>query len=78
MAHSIDDLLVRQVSALVSETADAVCINMEQIPSMEAHFYDVLALHCAGRQRLAAARFAIGAGFGSGAAARTQKGLVYW
>jgi anti-anti-sigma regulatory factor len=72
MAHSIDDLLVRQVSALVSETADAVCIDMEQVPSMESHFYDVLALHCAGKQRLAAA------GFASVATARTQTGLVYW
>ena len=72
MAHSTDDLLVRQVSALVSETADAVCIDMEQIPSMEAHFYHVLALHCAGKQRLA------DAGFASVATARTQTGLVYW
>jgi hypothetical protein len=72
MAHSVDDLLVRQVSALVSETADAVCIDMEQIPSMELHFYDVLALHCAGTQTLAAA------GFSSVATPRIQTGLVYW
>ena len=72
MTHSIDDLLVRQVRALVSETADAVCIDMEQIPSMESHFYDVLALHCAEKQRLAVG------GFASVATARTQTGLVYW
>ena len=72
MAHSIDDLLVRQVSALLSEAADAACTDMEQIPSMEAHFYDVLAQHCAGKQRLSAAVFA------SSADVRTQKGLVYW
>lgn len=72
MAHSMDDLLVRQVDALVSETADAACTDMEKIPSMQVHFYGVLALHCAEKQRLAAAAFA------SGAAARAQKGLVYW
>jgi hypothetical protein len=72
MAHSMDDLLVRQVNALVSETADAVCTDIEKIPSMEAHFYGVLARYCAEKQRLAAAAFA------SGAAARIQKGLVYW
>jgi hypothetical protein len=72
MTHSIDDVLVRQVRALVSETADAVCIDMEQIPSMELHFYDVLTLHCAEKQRLAAA------GFASVATPRIQTGLVYW
>ena len=30
MAHSMDDLLVRQVNALVSETADAVCTDIEK------------------------------------------------
>jgi hypothetical protein len=72
MAHSMDDLLVHQVSALVSETADAVCTDIDKLPSMEAHFYGVLAQYCAEKQRLAAAAFA------TGAAARTQKGLVYW
>ena len=71
MTHSIDDLLVRQVSALVSETADAVCRDMEQIPSMESHFYDVLALHCAEKQRLASAFARSGAG-------KTRQGLIYW
>ena len=72
MGHSMDDLLMRQVNALVSETADAVCTDTEKIPSMEAHFYGVLARYCAEKQRLAAAAFA------SGPAARIQKGLVYW
>jgi hypothetical protein len=72
MAHSMDILLVRQVSALVRETADAVCTNGENIPSTEAHFYEVLGRHCAEKQRLAAAAFA------SAAAARSQKGLIYW
>ena len=71
MAHSMDDLLVRQVDVLVSETANAVCTDIEKIPSMEVHFYGVLARYCAEKQRLAAA-------FASGAAARIQKGLVYW
>jgi len=68
----MDDLLVRQVDVLVSETANAVCTDIEKIPSMEVHFYGVLARYCAEKQRLAAAAFA------TGAAARTQKGLVYW
>jgi hypothetical protein len=72
MAHSMDDLLVRQVDVLVSETANAVCTDIEKIPSMEAHFYSVLARYCAEKQRLAAPAFA------SGAATRIQKGLVYW
>jgi hypothetical protein len=72
MAHSIDDLLVRQVDVLVSKTANAVCTDIEKIPSMETHFYGVLARHCAEKQRLAAPAFA------SGAAARIQKALVYW
>ena len=67
MGHSMDDLLVRQVNALVSETADAACTDTEKIPSMEAHFYGVLARYCAEKHRLAAAAFA------SGPAARIQK-----
>ena len=63
---------MRQINALVSATAQAVCTDMEKIPSIEAHFYGVLALYCAEKQRLAAAAFA------SGATARAQKGLVYW
>ena len=51
MGHSMDDLLVRQVNALVSETTDAVCTDTETIPSMEAHFYGVLARYCAEKQR---------------------------
>ena len=72
MAHSIDDLLVRQVSALVSETADAYASTWNKFLPWELHFYDVLALHCAGKQRLAAA------GFASVATPRIQTGLVYW
>jgi hypothetical protein len=72
MTPSMDDLLVRQVSALVSETADAVCANGENIPSMEAQFYRALAIHCAEKQGLAAAAFA------SGVASSARKGVIYW
>ena len=72
MAPSMDDLLVRQVSALVSETADAVCANGENVPSMEAQFYRALAIHCAEKQRIAAAVIA------SGVASGARRGLIYW
>jgi len=73
MAPSMDDLLLRQVSALVSQTADAVCTNSEDVPSVEARFYRALAIHCAEKQTLAAAESA------SGAVSSAQKGgLIYW
>lgn len=72
MQTSMNDLLVRQVNALVSTTADAVCTTGENVPAMEARFYEVLAIHCTEKQRLAAAAHA------DGAAARAQKGLIYW
>ena len=71
MEPSMHDLIVRQVSALVSTTADAVCTTGENVPSMEAQIYEVLATHCAEKQRLAAA-------FANGAAARAKNGLIYW
>jgi hypothetical protein len=72
MQPSMNDLVVRQVSALVSTTADAVCTSGENVPSMEAQFYESLAMHCAEKQRLAAAALA------NGALARTQEGVIYW
>jgi hypothetical protein len=51
MQPSMNDLVVRQVSALVSTTADAVCTSGENVPSMEAQFYESLAMHCAEKQR---------------------------
>jgi hypothetical protein len=39
---------------------------------MEAQFYESLAMHCAEKQRLAAAALA------NGALARTQEGVIYW
>ena len=71
MEPSMNDLLVREVSALVSTTADAVCTKGENVPSMEAQLYEVLAIHCAEKQRLAAAFARRGAG-------KTQRGLIYW
>jgi hypothetical protein len=44
----------------------------ENVPSMEAQFYEILAIHCAEKHRLAAAAFA------NSVAARAQKGLIYW
>jgi hypothetical protein len=72
MEPSIGDLLVRQVNVLVSTTADAVCARKEDVLSMEAQFYEVLAMHCAEKQRLAAAACA------NVAAASVKKGLIYW
>jgi hypothetical protein len=72
MQPSMDNLLVRQVSALVSTTAEAVCTKGENVPFVEAKFYEVLAAHCAEKQRLAAVAFA------KGGTARAQKGLIYW
>jgi hypothetical protein len=73
MEPSIDDLLVRQVSALVRVTADAVCTREENAPAMEAQFYRALAVHYAEKQRLAAV-----AAFAKGEATSAQKGLIYW
>jgi len=71
MEPSMHDLLVRQVSALVSTTADAVCTTGKMFHPWRAQIYEVLATHCAEKQRLAAA-------FANGAAARAKNGLIYW
>jgi hypothetical protein len=49
-----------------------VCTSGENVPSMEAQFYESLAIHCAEKQRLAAAALA------NGPLARAQKGVIYW
>ena len=72
MESSMDNPFVREVMALVSTTAKAACTRGEDVPSMELQFYEVLAIHCAEKQRLADAEFA------NGAAARASKGLIYW
>ena len=71
MQPSTDDLLIRQISALISATADAASTSREHAPFIEARLYESLAAHCAEKQRLAAA-FA-GSGVG-----KTKGGLIYW
>lgn len=71
MQPSTDDLLIRQISALISATADASSTSREHAPFMEARLYETLAAHCAEKQRLAAA-------FATSGAAKTPRGLIYW
>jgi hypothetical protein len=70
MQPSTDDLLIRQISALVSATADAASTSREHVPFMEARLYETLAAHCAEKQRLAA--------FARSGAGKTRTELVYW
>jgi hypothetical protein len=71
MQPSTDHLLIRQISALISATADAASPSKEYAPFMEARLYEMLAAHCAEKQRLAAAFARSGAG-------TTRRGLIYW
>lgn len=71
MQPSTDDLLIRQISALISATADAVSTSREHAPFIEARLYQALAAHCAEKQRIAAMLARNGVG-------TTQTGLVYW
>ncbi len=73
MQTSIGDLLVCQVGALVSATADAVCSTAgKDVPSIEAQFYELLTEYCAEKHRLAAAAYA------DREAARSKRELIYW
>ena len=45
MLPSTDDLLIRQISALISATADAASISREHAPFIEARLYESLAAH---------------------------------
>lgn len=71
MQPSTDDLLIRQISALISATADAASTSREHAPFIEARLYQSLAAHCAEKQKVAAI-FAR-SGFGT-----TRTGLIYW
>ena len=71
MQPSTDELLIRQISALVSATADAATASREHVAFVEARLYGTLAAYCAERQKLAAA-------FARGGIAKTRTGLVYW
>jgi hypothetical protein len=71
MQPSTDDLLIRQISALISATAAAASSTREHAPFVEARLYETLAAHCAEKQRLAAA-------FATSGAGTARKGLIYW
>ena len=73
MRNPMDDLLVPQVTALVSEIAEAAARSGgENALAIEAHFNEILAKHFAEKQTLASVTFeAVGA-------ARRRGGLVYW
>jgi hypothetical protein len=71
MQPSTDDLLIRQISALVSATADAVTASRENAPLVEARLYKALAAHCAEKQQLAATFSRSGTG-------TAERGLIYW
>ena len=78
MQPSTEDLLIRQVSALISATADATAPSKEYAPLMEARLYEALAAHCAEKQKLAAVsarNTSLGA---RGMSAPAQEGLIYW
>ena len=71
MQPSTDDLLIRQISALISATADASSAGKEYAPFMEARLYETLAAHCAEKQRIAAI-------FAKNGFATRPRGLIYW
>ena len=71
MQPSTDDLLIRQISALISATAEAASTSRDHAPFIEARLYESLAAHCAEKQRFAAALARSGGG-------RTSRGLIYW
>jgi hypothetical protein len=70
MQPSTDDLLIRQISALISATADAASTSREHAPFMEARLYETLAAHCAEKQRVAA--------FARSGFTTARRGLIYW
>ena len=71
MQPSTEYLLIRQVSALISATADATAPSKEYAPLMEARLYEALTVHCAEKQRIAAI-------FAKSGFATAPRGLIYW
>ena len=71
MQLSTDDLLIRQISALISATADATSTSREPAPLIEARLYQALGVHCAEKQKPAAIFTKSGVG-------TTPTGLIYW
>jgi hypothetical protein len=49
---SLNDLLVRQVSALVHITAETICGKDENVLELEARLYEVLEVNCAHKAKL--------------------------
>jgi hypothetical protein len=78
MQPSIEDLLIRQISALIAATADATSSGKEYVLLMEAKLYDSLAAHCAEKQRLAAVSSKQAALSAINMSGPPQDGLVYW
>ncbi|WP_291845375.1 hypothetical protein [Bradyrhizobium sp.] len=70
MQLSTDDLLIRQISALITATAEAASTSRDHAPFIETRLYEALAAHCAEKQRLAK--------FAGSYVGRTQRGLIYW
>ena len=71
MQPSTEDLLICQISALVSATAAATSDGGEPIALVEARLYQALAAHCAEKQKHAAM-------LAKGGVGATTTGLVYW
>lgn len=78
MQPSTEYLLIRQISALISATADATSPSEEYAPLMEARLYEALAAHCAEKQKLAAVSARNTSLAARGMSAPAQEGLVYW
>ena len=78
MQPSTEDLLIRQISALVSATADATSPSREYAPLMEARLYEALTVHCVEKQRLAALSARNASLAARSMSAPAQEGLIYW
>ena len=78
MQPSTEYLLIRQISALISATADAASPSKEYAPLMEARLYDTLAAHCAEKQRLAAVSARNTSLSARSKSTPAQEGLIYW
>ncbi len=78
MQPSTDDLLIRQISALISATADASSPSKEYAPFMEARLYEALAAHCAEKQRIAAVPARNASLSARSMSPPAQNGLIYW
>jgi hypothetical protein len=78
MQPTTEYLLIRQISALISATADATSSSKEYAPLMEARLYEALAAHCAEKQRLATVSARHASLSARNIGAPVQNGLIYW